>query len=95
MGDIQADLVEHMSIETLFAILRYCDGRNARIEIDDLHDALDVPDDAFPPDFALGCKTDDTPLLGALRFERTTEPMHGRALYDQRRVDGDSPNNGR
>ncbi len=73
-----------MSIETLFAILRYRDGRSARIEISDLHDALDIPDDAFPPDFALGCKTNDSWLLGALRFERTTKPMYGRALYDQR-----------
>ncbi len=73
-----------MSDETLHAVLRYRDGRSALIEIGDVHEALDVPDDAFPPDFTLGCKTNDSWLLGALRFERTTEPMYGRALYDQR-----------
>ncbi len=80
-----------MSDETLHAVLRYCDGRSALIEISDVHEALDVPDDAFPPDFTLGCEVDDEPLDGSLRFERASELMNDRVLYDQRRVESDTP----
>ncbi len=73
-----------MSDESLYAVLRYRDGTSALIEISAVHDALAVPDDAFPPDFAIPCEVDDDPFPGALRFERASELLKGRVLFDQR-----------
>lgn len=76
-----------MSDEALHALLRYRDGRSTLIEIGRVYDALDVPDDAFPPDFAIGCDVEDEPLDGSIRFERASEPMHHKVMFDQKRVD--------
>ncbi len=80
-----------MSNETLHAVLRYRNGRSALIEISDVHEALDVPDDAFPPDFTLSCEVDDESLDGSLRFERASELMKGKVLFDQRVTDSQQP----
>lgn len=74
-----------MSVETLHAVLRYRDGRSALIEISDAWDALDVPDDEFPPDFAIPASDDDELLDGSLRFDRVSERMHGKVVFDQQR----------